>query len=120
MKNLPVFDKSGLLHYTENDTELAAQLLSMALQDMPDFLKRAKLHLKERNIVKTIQSIHNIKGISGTAGAMRIHDLSSSCELLLKTNQSGQDVAGVMVSLEDEIAAFCSHDDVLSLAGSHA
>jgi len=119
MKNLSVFDSNGLFHYTENDRDLAVQLLQMAVLDLSEFLTRAKESYRNENTAALRHYIHNIKGISGTTGAQRVHSLSSSCEHLLKSDPSDRNIQKNIEDLEDEINLFCSSPEVIDFMGSY-
>jgi len=120
MNDLQIFDRKELFHYTENDMDLVIQILQMALQDLPDFFKKAQKNFSDRDKDAACQNVHSIKGISGTTGALRVHFLSSSCEDLLKSNHPDKEILKNMRNLEDEIERFCSCNDVLSLLDSNA
>lgn len=118
MNNLKIFKIDSLFHYTENDEELASQMMQMALVDMPVFFKNAEESLILRKNEEARQILHKIKGIAGVIGAERIHSLCQDCETLFQEQAGDDRITMLLKTLKAEIEIFCHADEVNEVAGS--
>lgn len=107
-----IFNTDSLLHYTENDRELSAQILRMALQDIPDFLSEAGDYIKKKRFRDSAVLIHKIKGIAGTVGADTLYSLCISTEEILKNTDSLTEAESLLGSLTKSIDEFSQDRDV--------
>ncbi len=110
MKTLRIFNTASLLHFTENDRVLSAQLLEMALSDMPVFFKKASESNTEQSPEDSARWIHKLKGVSGTTGADIIHHQSMELEEKLKSGTPASDEEFRLLGAA--IESFCSNADV--------
>ena len=117
MKNLEIFNIESLYHYTENDHDLASQMIQMALVDIPAFFDRANEKLIEQNKEEARRLLHKIKGIAGVIGAERIHSLSQDCEFSLNNRAGDEEINQKIYLLKYEIDQFCRYDKVSKTAG---
>lgn len=113
MSSPQIFNIENLLHFTENDRLLSAQLLTMALQDIPDFLQRALDQIDHGNYGSAASWVHKIKGIAGTIGAEHLFDLSVSAESELKMNEPLSSGSTVVDELTEAARVFCRDQNVL-------
>ncbi|QEN07446.1 Hpt domain-containing protein [Oceanispirochaeta crateris] len=118
MSDFEIFKMTNLLHYTDDDRELASEMIRMALQDMPEFLKKTEDCLVHQKMEEAGQFLHKIKGISGVIGAEKVHVMSCECELSVKTNSNDLNVLNLVRNLGLAIDQFCEENDVQILAGT--
>lgn len=108
-----IFNRENLLHFTEDDRILSAQLLSMALQDIPAFFSNATMLLQKKEYLDAAVWIHKIKGIAGTVGADKLYDLCIDAETELKEGNPAIVNEQLIFSITKSINEFCSNEDVL-------
>lgn len=107
-----VFNTVSLLHYTEDDRVFSAELLKMALQDMPDFLMKARICLEKDRWDDAASCIHKIKGIAGTVGADELYALCLASEKLFKKTGTVKEGEAILNSLKESIHEFCQYSAV--------
>ena len=90
-----VFNPETLLHYTENDRELASQLVVMSRNDMPAFLEKAEDFFLKELYSDASRTIHSLKGVAGALGAERLYKNGLDCELLLKDENGDREEAAL-------------------------
>lgn len=110
MDNLKTFNTVNLLHFTENDRILSAQLLEMSVTDMPSFFEKALKSFSANQFTDSSRWIHKIKGVAATVGADLIHDKSCTLELKLKSDTPPAEEE--YRSLGNSIESFCCDPDV--------
>ena len=98
-----VFNPETLLHYTEQDRDLAAQLISMGKSDMPDFLEKAEQLSGRSQYVEASRSIHSLKGVAGAIGAERLFEKSFDCEMMLKKGEETEMFESCFKDLRNEL-----------------
>ena len=108
-----IFNPEILLHYTEQDKELAAQLAGMGRKDMPDFLEEAKELCRRKRYEEASRSIHSLKGVAGSLGAERLYEDCLSCESALKNGCDGSDVDHYFNKLRNEMDELFINPDFL-------
>lgn len=108
-----IFNPEILLHYTEQDRELAAQLAGMGRKDMPAFLEKAKKLSRQKRYEEASRSIHSLKGVAGALGAERLYEDSLSCESILKSGCGGADADRYFNKLRDEMEELFINPDFL-------
>ena len=107
-----IFDENELLKYTENDRVLCAELLQMAVRDIPDFLKKAIDERGREKLPACAVYLHKIKGIAGSIGAVAVHSLSSLIEGDLKKDNTPQTYDANIDALKEAVSAFIAFPEV--------
>lgn len=107
-----VFNEKELLLYTEEDAALSAELLRMAVTDIPDFLRSAREAREEGAAEEAAEFLHKIKGIAGCIGAVRVQTLSAEMEEALKTRRSLSLFDRKIGDLEEAVSDFSRDRDV--------
>lgn len=69
-EELPVFDREAALATTGGDEELAADLLSMCMEQIPELLNAAEEFVKQDDWKSVRRTGHSMKSSLGTVGAM--------------------------------------------------
>lgn len=108
-----IFNKESLLHFTEDDRILSAQLLSLAIQDIPSFFSKASMLIQEKKYSEAAVWIHKVKGIAGTVGADKIYELCFDAEMKLKELNPIEANFQLLQSITESIDGFCNNEDVL-------
>ncbi|MBF9015641.1 MULTISPECIES: Hpt domain-containing protein [unclassified Oceanispirochaeta] len=112
MRLIKNFNTKSLLHFTEDDRVLSAQLLSMALKDIPGFFSSASDLIRKKRYHEAAVWIHKIKGIAGTVGAELLYDLCLSTEEILKESNPATDSDKLISTMAESIDEFCRNSDV--------
>ncbi|MDC7234268.1 MAG: Hpt domain-containing protein [Spirochaetales bacterium] len=112
MNSLKEFNSRSLLLFTENDRVLAEQLLSMSLEDIPDFYRKSCKALSENRLDDAIVWIHKIKGIAGTVGAEILYDICRGFEEQLKSAVSDLNHDQINGELTAAVNGFCNSPEL--------
>jgi HPt (histidine-containing phosphotransfer) domain-containing protein len=108
-----IFNRESLLHFTEDDRILSAQLLSMALQDIPAFFSNASMLVQKKEYLDAAVWIHKMKGIAGTVGAENLYDSCIKAEIKLKEMNTVTVNDPLIHTMTISIDEFCNNEDVL-------
>jgi HPt (histidine-containing phosphotransfer) domain-containing protein len=107
------FNPETLLHYTEQDRELAAQLIVMGRTDIPGFLENAEELSGRGRYEEASRAIHSLKGVAGALGAERLYEDSLHCETMLKEGGDRSEVDLYFRKLRDEMKELFTDPDFL-------
>lgn len=108
-----IFNRESLLYFTEDDRILSAQLLSMALQDIPVFFTNASMLVQKKEYLDAAVWIHKMKGIAGTVGAENLYDLCIKAEIKFKEINPTTANDKLIHTMTKSIDEFCNNEDVL-------
>ena len=109
-----IFNETDLKKYTEDDRDLSSQLLAMASEDIPDFLKSARQAGAQDAPAMAAEYLHKIKGIAGSIGADDINRMSAEMEVSLKERGMPEDFNEKVSRLESLVNKFFTYDSVLN------
>lgn len=110
-----IFTLEELMVYTENDAELASQMIQMALKDIPSFYNSARMHFIDNRTSEVLKFIHKIKGIAGVVGAEELLTICLNSEKAIKSDSCNTENS--LENLKQSIDRFCTYRDVLNTAG---
>ena len=77
----PPFDYKSLLNRLEQEHELARELLTAYLQDIPERIAQLQKAVEVKDRQKTMQEAHSIKGSSSSTCCMLMHATASKMEI---------------------------------------
>ena len=79
-EDLPIFDRSALLHMVMDNEEAADAVVAAFLQTTPEILDQLQQTMAREDAVEARRHIHSIKGSAGNVGALSLHDKAKSME----------------------------------------
>ncbi len=112
-----IFNENDLLKYTENDVSLSTELLQMAIQDIPEFLKKTREERSNEQIQASAEFLHKIKGIAGCIGAVSIHRIAAEMELEMKQSGNGYYFDEHIPELQESVREFFKDPAVMKYSG---
>ncbi len=96
---LPLFDRESALATTGGDEELAADLLQMCLEQIPELLKLAEEMVSKSDWMSLRRTGHSMKSSFGTVGAMAAAEKARQLEFVSEDSASQFFVAITAVEL---------------------
>ena len=113
---IPVFDRMAALERALGETPLMREVLVLALEDLPDQSRALSRALETRQTPAAVKAAHKLKGTAGAAGAERLRVEAAELERVAREGDLTA-CRDRMTAVNREIAAWCDHPDVRSLAG---
>ncbi len=89
-----------------NDTEAIKEIYEAFIVDAEELINASVKSFSENNNNELYKSIHTLKGLSGTVGALRLHDLVKTINYQLNTSNYrniGKDISALQPCLQDFI-----------------
>ena len=80
VKQLPVFDCSGLMERVMHDESLAREVLDEFLETLPGQIALLKSHISARNVNSVSEQAHKIKGSCSMIGGEALRALTAAME----------------------------------------
>lgn len=78
--------------FSEEDQDLAEELISLFLEDSPAQLLALQAALRETNLPEVERRSHRLKGSAGSIGALRLREICAEIEEHARHGQPPQDV----------------------------
>lgn len=79
-----ILDREWLLKRYSGDTELANEIYEVFLQDVSSKQEAVHQALKAQDQDRAVKSTHSVKGMAGTIGAWKVHELALQMEKLAR------------------------------------
>lgn len=103
-----VFDLQDLLERTENDEELAREIIEIFLVDTPVQIANLRKNLEDEKIADLSREAHSIKGSAASIGAPAIREVAFQIESAFKRGGLG-DIPPLLNRLDREFERLVQH-----------
>lgn len=108
ISHLPLIDKETALKLAGNNPQLADDLLSMLIQQLPNDLTNIEQAYQQSNYTELSQRLHKLRGGVAYCGLPRLKILLSEMEIQLKQNQTNT-FHHLFKQLQAEVSLLLSH-----------
>jgi HPt (histidine-containing phosphotransfer) domain-containing protein len=96
----PFLDKEGSLWRLGGDQELYEELVTVFMEEIPDFLKRIKSFFENQDYSSLEQESHALKGSASAVGAVLVSDSASKLEIAARNNEDSKAIILLINNIE--------------------
>ncbi|MDZ7637821.1 MAG: Hpt domain-containing protein [Bryobacterales bacterium] len=111
----PTLDTSVLEElraYSDEEQDLAEELVGLFLEDSPQQLLALQRALQNADLAEVEKRSHRLKGSAGSIGAVRLREICGALEEAARSGQApvgGEEVFAEMQSLREALASIQKH-----------